>query len=353
MAQRDVIDLRSDVKTLPTQAMFEAMVSAELGDSKAGEDPTVLRLERMAAERVGMEAGLLLISGAMANLAAMMTHAAPGEACYLDRDAHIYYYEGAHAGMAGLQTLLTPARDGFMAPEDLAETIRYYRRQGGLLCLENTHNRAGGRVIPVALFGELCEVAHKNGLKVHVDGARIFNAAVAAGVDASEYGRRADSLMFCLSKSLGCPLGSVLCGRREFIDRALRARGRLGGGMRQAGVIAAAGIVALERGIDRLAKDHALARRLAQAVADMPGLRVDVRNVETNMVNVGFDEARLSMKDYLSLFEKHGVLVGGHPPDKLRLVTHHHHTPEIIEDAIQRMRAALAGCGGGRGERHE
>jgi len=336
----DTIDLRSDTKTRPTAAMREAMRAAELGDAKAGEDPTVCRLETMAAERLGTEAAMLVISGTMANLIALMVHADPGDAFLVDPEAHIYYYEGAHTATAGLLPLLVPSRDGMIEPNDVRRTLRHFNRPARLLCLENTHNRAGGRVVPLSLHTALCSVAHEHGMAVHVDGARIFNAAVAAGVPVDEYGRQADSIMFCLSKSLGCPLGSVLCGSEKFIDKGKRARARLGGGMRQAGVIAAAGITALSEQIERLEDDHDLAKRLAQAFGCLAGLSVDPAKVETNMVNVDVTASGKSVDDWLRVFADHALLVGAHRPDRLRFVTHHHHDAGIIEEAVRRIHAA-------------
>lgn len=353
MTNDDPIDLRSDTKTLPTEEMLDAMRRAELGDSKANEDPTVLRLEAMACERLGTEAAMLVISGTMANLCALMVHASPGDGLIIDPDAHVYFYEGGHTAIAGLQPLLVESEDGLIDPDALAATVRRYRGRAKLLCLENTHNRGGGRVVPIDRHDQLCAVAHENGLATHVDGARIFNAAVASGTPAAEYGHHVDSIMFCLSKSLSCPLGSVLCGSGDFIQKAKAARARLGGGMRQAGVIAAAGIVALETMIDRLAQDHALARCLAEAVNEIPGLSVKLETVETNMVNVdiasagaasragGHDSGR-SVHECIEAFGRHGVLAGAHWPDKLRLVVHRHHSAEVIDRAIGRMQAAVS-----------
>jgi len=337
------IDLRSDTKTLPTAEMREAMRDAELGDSKANEDPTVLRLEAMACKALGTEAAMLVISGTMANLCALMAHGKPGDAFLTDPDAHVYFYEGGHVAVAGLLPVLVPSRGGLMGPEKLTAAIEQHRGRARVLCLENTHNRGGGRVVPIDLHAQLCEIARKNGIAVHVDGARIFNAAVASAVPAAEYARHADSVMFCLSKSLSCPLGSVLCGGGDFIRRARAARARLGGGMRQAGVIAAAGVVALRTMVDRLEDDHALARRLAQAVSEMPGLSVDLATVETNMVNVGVAEGGASVEHWVRALGDKGVLAGVHRPDKLRLVTHRHHSRDKIEDAIARIRATAEG----------
>ena len=344
MPRPDVIDLRTDVKTLPSREMLETILEAPLGDSKMDEDPTVLRLEAMAAERLGAEAALLVISGTMANAAAMVAHAPAGEAFIVDPDAHIYRYEECHASIAGLMPVLTPARDGLMDPDGLLETLRSGPR-AKLLWLENTHNRGGGRAVPLDLYARLAEIAHEHDLPVHVDGARIFNAAVATGTPAAEYGRRVDSITFCLSKSLGCPLGSVLCGGEAVVRKARVAMRRLGGGMRQAGVIAACGIYALENMIDRLAEDHANARRLAQGVNDLPGLTVDLDIVDTNMLKPLIDPTLHAATEWTKAFKDEGVLTARYGPDTLRMVTHLHHTPQIIDEALRRMRTAAEKMG--------
>jgi len=218
----EMIDLRSDVKTLPTVEMLEAMRRAELGDSKVDEDPTVLHLEAMASKIMGTESAVLVISGTMANLCALMTHANRGGAFLTDPDAHIYYYEGGHVGVAGLQPLLVESRDGMIDPDGLAAAIKRDRNRASLLCLENTHNRGGGRAVPIDLHAKLCGIAHDNGMAVHLDGARVFNAAVATGTRPAEYARRVDSVMFCLSKSLSCPLGSVCVAAASSYERRRR-----------------------------------------------------------------------------------------------------------------------------------
>jgi len=298
----EVINLRSDTQTLPTPEMLSAMTSAPLGDDTFDEDPTVQKLERMAAERMGKEKALLVLSGTMGNLVALMTHGRPGEEVILDELSHIYAYEaGGLASVAHLMPRTVRSRSGLLDPREVLGAIRepnIHFPRARLLCLENTHNLSGGRVVPLDLHAELCRVAHSRGLEVHLDGARIFNAAVAAGVEAAEYARHADSVMFCLSKGLSCPLGSVLCGSADFITRADAARKRVGGGMRQAGIIAAAGIVALERMVDRLAEDHRTARLLAQLLSGVPSLKVDAASVETNMVLVDHGGTGLSTQDF-------------------------------------------------------
>ncbi len=340
------INLRSDTQTLPTPAMMEAIACAELGDDTYDEDPTVARLEALAAERMGTEAALLVPSGHMGNLIALMVHARPGDEVLLDRDSHIHYYEvGSLAGVAGLMPWALPSCAGCLDPEQVAAAIRerdlHYPRPR-VLCLENTHNRSGGRVVPVDRHQALCAVARDRGLAVHLDGARIFNAAIAAGVPVAAYTGGVDSVMFCLTKGLGCPLGSVLAGSRTFVERADQVRRMLGGGLRQAGIIAAPGIVALEQMVDRLADDHAHAQRLAQGVASIPGLDIDVTTVETNMVYVDHRQSGLTTDAVLQRLAEAGVIASGRPPHQIRMVTHHHHDSTTIDQALVRIRAAMA-----------
>ena len=343
----DLINLRSDTQTLPTEEMLEAMRSAPLGDDTYDEDPTVQRLERLAAERMGKEAALLVISGTMGNLVSLLAHTAPGDEVILDLDSHIFYYEaGGLASVAGLMPMLVPSHEGMLDPDAVAVAIRkknLHYPTPRLLCLENTHNRSGGRVIPLELHRQLCQVARQHRMAVHLDGARIFNAAIAAGVPPSTYTEDVDSVMFCLSKGLSCPLGSLVVGSREFIERADRARKRIGGGMRQAGVIAAAGIVALESMADRLAEDHANAKVLARGIAEIPGLRVDLRTVESNMVYVDHTGTGQSTDEFLALLKRAGVLASGRPPRQVRLVTNRHHDRTVVEEALRRIRRAAEG----------
>jgi len=334
-----MIDLRSDTKTLPTEEMLVAMHQAELGDCKANEDPTVLQLETMAARAMGMEAAMLVISGTMANLCALLAHADPGDAYFTDPDAHVYFYEKGHVAVAGLLPLLVESQDGFIDPDTFAAAISASPQPAQLLCLENPHNRGGGRVIPIDLHAKLCQIAHQNGMRVHVDGARIFDTVVASGTAAAEYARHIDSIMFCLSKSLSCPLGSVLCGNHVFIAKAKLAQARLGGGMRQAGIIAAPGIVALETMIERLSEDHAHARRLAMAAGEVQGLSVNMATVQTNMVSVDVHGSGKSAEEWIQDLARRGVLIGSYGPARLRLVTHRHHDDHIIEEAIQCLHA--------------
>lgn len=341
----DLINLRSDTQTLPTEAMLEAMRTAPLGDDIFGEDPTVTRLEALAARILGKEAAMLVISGTMGNLVCLMAHANPGDEALIDPEAHIFFYEaGSMAAVAGLMPMPVPSNDGILDPDEVEARIRkpnVHFPTPRLLCLENTHNRSGGRVVPLDVHKRLCAVAHEHGLAVHLDGARIFNAAVATAIPASAYAAGVDSVMFCLSKGLSCPLGSVVAGSAEFIQRARRCRKRIGGGMRQAGVIAAAGIVALESMIDRLADDHANAKALARGIHDIPGFRVELDKVETNMVYVDHSGTGLSTDEVVGKLKAAGVIASASPPNRFRLVTNRHHDEEVIGEAITRIRSAM------------
>jgi threonine aldolase len=248
--------------------------------------------------------------------------------------------------VAGLMPRGLVSRKGVLDPDEMAAATRPFNLLQPiprLLCLENTHNLSGGRVVPLEVQNRLCQVAHEHGLQVHLDGARIFNAAIQQGVSAAAVAEHADSVMFCLSKGLSCPLGSLLVGGQEFIDKADHCRKRIGGGMRQAGVIAACGLVALESMVNRLADDHANARILAEAVNEIPGLRVDLESVETNMVNVEHSETGLTTPEILSRFQSAGLLASGRPPRQFRLVANRHHDRAAVEEAVRRIRTALAG----------
>lgn len=341
----EVINVRSDTQTLPTPGMMRAIAEARLGDDTYDEDPTVQEFERLAAEMVGKEAAVLVLSGNMGNLSALMAHGAPGDEVLLDPESHIFYYEvGGLANIAGLMPMPVPSQRGMIDPQVLAAAIRppnlHYPRPR-LFCLENTHNRSGGRVIPLDLHRELCSVAHQRGLAVHLDGARIFNAAIASRCSAADYTRHVDSVQVCLTKGLGCPLGSFVAGDRKFIGEVDRARKRLGGGMRQAGIIAAAGIYALKHHVDRLAEDHRLARRLAQALAELPGLSIDLESVESNMVYVDHSATGLASDALSQRLKTAGVIVSTRPPHQIRMCTHLHHTEEILDEVVARVSSVL------------
>ncbi|MCX7750528.1 MAG: low-specificity L-threonine aldolase [Candidatus Bipolaricaulota bacterium] len=323
----DVIDLRSDTVTLPTAAMRAAMAAAEVGDDVYGEDPTVRALEERAAELLGTEAALFVPSGTMGNQVAIACHTRPGQEVIVEASSHIYNVElGTMARFSGVQPRVIPGERGVFTPAQVEAAIRpdlYYLAPTGLVCLENTHNAAGGRIWPVGGAREILALAHRRGIPVHLDGARIFNAAVALGLPARELAHGFDSVMFCLSKGLGCPVGSLLCGSGAFIAEARRVRKALGGGMRQAGILAAAGLYALEHHVDRLAEDHEHARLLAEGLAQIPGL--SVVPPETNIVLIrierGPDAATLCAR-----LRARGVLASpagaGTSPREVRMVTH-------------------------------
>ncbi|HEX9863014.1 MAG TPA: GntG family PLP-dependent aldolase [Candidatus Bathyarchaeia archaeon] len=338
MQSKGFVDLRSDTVTLPTEEMLEAMRHAELGDDVFREDPTVNRLEEMAAERMGKEAALLVTSGTQANLVSLMSNTRRGELVILEAESHMYWYEvGGLSAIAGLLPWLVRSSFGALDPRAVEAAIRprnIHFPEPSLVCVENTHNRHGGTVITPKQLQAVGEVAEAHGLRFYMDGARVFNAAVALKVDVKELARHVDSLMFCLSKGLSCPVGSVVVGTRDFVDRARRVRKVLGGGMRQAGVIAAAGIVALEKMVDRLGEDHVNARRLAEGIAKLKGIAVDIERVQTNMVI--FDIIGLGVADdvFLSKLREKGVCALTIAPNRVRLVTHRGIEKEHVAKAV-------------------
>ena len=347
----DFVDLRSDTLTLPTPEMREAMARAEVGDDVWGEDPTVQRLEAMAAARLGKEAGLFVASGTMGNLVSVVAHTRAGQEVVVDFDSHVYNNEVAGGTVVGnVQMHPVKTAHGFLTPEQVAEALRpanIHIPPTGLVCIENTHNRHGGTCCTPEDIAAVAAVAHAAGVPVHVDGARLFNAAVALRRDAREFARPADSVTFCLSKGLGAPVGSVVCGPAPFIERARRVRKMVGGGMRQAGVLAAAGVVALERMVERLAEDHANARRLAEALATRPGLTVDLASVQTNIVIVRVSRgdrtaAAAATADLVTGGAARKVKVHAMGPTAIRCVTHKDVDAEDIGRAIDAFRELTA-----------
>ncbi len=344
----DIVDLRSDTLTLPTPEMREAMARAEVGDDVWEEDPTVKRLEAMAAERLGKEAGLFVASGTMGNLVSVVSHTQAGQEVVLDLDSHIFNYEVAGSAVIGsVQMRPVKTARGFLAPEQVREALRtanIHVPPTGLVCIENTHNRHGGTCCTPEEIGAVAAVAHGANVPVHLDGARLFNAAVALRRDARAFTRDVDSVTFCVSKGLGAPVGSVVCGSRAFITRARRVRKMVGGGMRQAGVIAAAGVVALETMVDRLADDHANARRLAEGIAKLPGLRVDLASVQTNIVIFGVERpggpgsAQTATNEIVAGCAARKVKVHAIGPTSIRCVTHKDVDAEDIERALDALR---------------
>lgn len=333
-----VIDLRSDTVTKPTPAMRRAMAEAEVGDDVFGEDPTVNRLQEMAAAIMGKEAALLVTSGTQGNLVSILAHCGRGDEAIVGDQSHTYLYEqGGMAALGGVHPRVLPNRpDGTIDLDQIEAAIRpdnVHFPRSRLLILENTHNRCYGAPLTPDYIRAAADLAHRHGLKVHVDGARIFNAAIALGVDVRELVEPVDSVTFCLSKGLSAPVGSVVCGSKAFIEEARRARKVLGGGMRQAGVIAAAGIVALTEMVDRLAEDHENARRLAAGLAQMPAFEVDLERVYTNIVYFDVVDGRRA-EEVVQAAKEAGVLVLPVGPHRIRAVTHYGIEESDIEEAL-------------------
>jgi threonine aldolase len=341
-----VIDLRSDTLSKPTDEMLESIRTARLGDDSRDGDPTVLELEALAAGMLGKEAAVLTVSGTMSNLIAMRTHTEPGGAAVVERSAHLYNLEfGGVAAACGLLVLPVPGRLGAMLPDPLREAAM---RAGagfpsrGLVCLENTHNLAGGTVISPEHTQLCCEIAHRHGLPVHLDGARLFNAAVALRVDAATLARPADSVSICLSKGLSAPVGSLLAGTRTFVERARRIRRSFGGAMRQAGIIAAPGIIALRTMVGRLAEDHENARRLAAGLSGIPGLGIDMESVQTDIVNVDVRNLGIDAAAFARHLEPRGVRGLPGAGTVIRFVTYRGVTRADVERAVSLIVEVIA-----------
>ena len=334
------IDLRSDTITHPTEEMRRAMAQAEVGDDVWGEDPTVNRLEEMAAQLLGKESALFVASGTMGNLVAALTHTQRGDEIIMGSEAHMFWNEvGGAATLGGIQVRLVPNdQRGMMDPKAVEEAIRpqgnLHFPPTSLLCLENTHNRCSGGVLTGSDTEALAGVAHAHGVAVHLDGARIFNAAVALEVPARELVKEVDDVSFCLSKGLSAPAGSLLCGSRDFVERARKGRKMLGGGMRQVGVLAAAGIVALGAMIDRLTDDHATARRLAEGLAQISGLMLDPDSIQTNIVFVELDDSLGSAPEFIGRLAQEGVKVSYPGGRSFRMVTNRHVSAQDVEEAL-------------------
>jgi len=342
-----IVDLRSDTVTLPTPAMREAMYRAEVGDDVYGEDPTVNRLEAMAAERMGKEAALFVVSGTMGNLVSLLTHCGRGDEAIMGDKAHSFLYEAQGASVLGgiaVRTVLN-LPNGMLDPTDVEAAIRddnVHFPRTRLVCLENTHNRCGGAVLTPGQMSTIREVALRHGLAVHLDGARIFNAAVVLGIEAKEIAAQADSVQFCFSKGLSAPVGSAICGSAAFIKTARRNRKLVGGAMRQAGVIAAAAIVALEQMVDRLAEDHENAYVLAEGLAEIPGFDVDLKAVQSNIITFGLSTSRVQVRDVVKALASEGVKLGAISPTRFRAVTHYGITREDILAALAAMRKVMS-----------
>jgi len=341
-----LIDLRSDTVTKPSEAMREAMARAPVGDDVYGEDPTVNRLQEMGAERLGKQAALFVPSGIMANQLSLRAHTQPGDEVIIDAQAHIVRYEhGAAAALNGLQLQMLPGARGILTPEQVENAIRPrdpYNPRTALICLENTHNSGGGSVYPLATIERVRKIALDHGIPMHLDGARLFNAVTASGVPAAEYARHFETVSFCLSKGLGAPVGSLIVSDRRTIDKLRRWRRMFGGGMRQAGILAAAGIYALEHNTARLKEDHANARRLATLLQSVPGVSLDAAAVETNIVIFEVTLSGRTPQQIVDALRTQGVLInplGGHA---FRAVTHLDVTATDIDVAGEVFRSVLS-----------
>jgi threonine aldolase len=343
----EFIDLRSDTVTKPTPAMREAMAKAEVGDDVYGEDPTINRLQEMAADLMGKESGLFVASGTMGNLVGVLAHCQRGDEVIVGNKAHTFLYEaGGISVLGGVHSCQLPNQpDGSLALGDIENAIRPddpHDPITRLICLENTHNRCGGTYQPPEYIKKVCNFAHDRGLFVHLDGARIFNASVAQQIKAKELAAPVDSVTFCLSKGLCAPVGSVLCGSKDYIRKALRLRKMLGGGMRQAGILAAAGIVALETMIGRLSEDHARARDLARGLRQIPGLVLDQELPATNMVFLSLGKDMHSNSgEIVEKLKGLGILVGDTGPRSFRLVLHYWITDADVEQTVAAFRTVL------------
>jgi threonine aldolase len=343
-ASAPAIDLRSDTVTKPTPAMRKAMFEAEVGDDVYGEDPTVNRLEQRAAEVFRREAALFVPTGTMGNQIAIKLHTQPGQEILCEQRAHIYDWEmGMFAAFSGCVPRLVEAADGVLTWKHLEPNLSgkiYYKPPTGLISLENTHNMRGGAVSPKTVMDEICERAHDAGVPVHLDGARIFNAAVALNTSVAELTEKVDSVMFCLSKGLGAPVGSLLLGSHDFIARARSVRKSLGGGMRQAGILAAAGLIALEEGPQRLHEDHANAKFMAEELSRTKGVRINPKSVETNIVI--FEIERVASAELSRKLGERNIRANGVGPRHLRLVTHIDVDRRGCEAAVAAIQQILA-----------
>ena len=321
-----LIDLRSDTVTQPSQAMRKAMAEAEVGDDVFGEDPTVIQLQEKASELTGMEAALFVPSGIMANQLAIHILTQAGDEVIIEDQAHIFHYEaGAGGALSGIQFYCLPGMRGVLEAKQVQEAIRTdetYLPPTRLICLENTHNRGGGTVYPLAKIEAISKVAKERGISLHLDGARIFNASVASGIPVSQYAKHFDTLSFCISKGLGAPVGSLICTSSDRIPRLRRLRRMFGGGMRQAGILAAGGVYALENNIERLADDHQNAKKIARALAEIPGISINPENVETNIVVFDIGKTKFTPEQAVEELKKEGLLVVPFGKTLLRVVTH-------------------------------
>ncbi len=336
-----IVDFRSDTVTKPTEEMREAMFKAEVGDDVYGDDPTVNRLEELAADIMGKEASVFVPSGTMGNQISLLAWTERGDEIILEEEAHIFMYEaGAPAILSSVMTRTVKGVRGVMDPSDVKNAIRdknIHFPRTSLLCLENTHNRSGGCVIPLSNMEQMYNIAKQEGIHVHLDGARIFNAAVSLGVPVKQIAGYADSVQFCLSKGLCAPVGSMVAGSKQFVEKARKYRKILGGGMRQAGILAAAGIVAIQKMTQRLAIDHENARMIGESLAGHPKLEIDLETVQTNMVAVGTKKLGMDAAAFSGLLKERGVWANAASKNVLRIVTHNDVPKEICIEGVERI----------------
>ncbi|MFO7888786.1 MAG: low-specificity L-threonine aldolase [bacterium] len=337
------VDLRSDTFTKPCPEMREWMKNAEVGDDVFAEDPTVNRLQEEVSSLLGKEAGLFVASGVMGNQVAINAHTQPGEEVILEQNAHIFYYEaGAPAMLSGVQLRTVPGENGILTDAAIEKVIRPYNVHfppTRLICLENTHNRAGGKIYPLDEIKKIHNLSKKYGLNMHLDGARLWNASVATGISLKEYARYFDSVSVCFSKGLGAPIGSMIVGSKEFIKKAHRYRKIYGGGMRQAGIIAAGALYAVNNNIKRLSQDHNNAKKLAEGFNSITEFSVDMDNVETNIVMVDIDKNYLTADQVAAKLKKHNILILSVGPQRLRAVTHLDVDSSDIDTAVDAIKS--------------
>ena len=334
-----IVDFRSDTLTKPTDEMRKAIFEAEVGDDVYGEDPTVNKLEKLAADKVGKEAALFVPTGTMGNQLALLAHTNRGQEVILEDWAHIYRYEvGGLAFLSGLQSRTIKGKKGVMDPLEIERNIvkddDIHNAETGLICLENTHNMAGGVVVPLDIMEKTYDIAKKNNIPLHLDGARVFNASTYLKCDVKDIAKNTDSLMFCLSKGLCAPVGSILAGNKDFINKARKLRKMLGGGMRQAGVLASAGIIALEKMVDRLEIDHENIKLLSEGLGNIKGIEIDKETVHTNILMINVKNTELSGKEFVLKMKENGILVSEITNEIVRFVSHYYINREDIKHTI-------------------
>ncbi len=340
-----VIDFRSDTITQPTREMRRVMAEAPVGDDVFGDDPTVNLLQEKMAELTGKEAALFVPSGTMGNQVSINAHTVPGQEVIVEADAHIFYYEcGAPGMLSGVQLRPLPGKQGVLTAEQIEAAIRpedVHQPPTALICLENTHNRAGGTIYPLEEIQKIARLARKRGIRLHLDGARLWNASVATGISLKEYCQYFDSVSLCFSKGLGAPIGSIVVGNKEFIERAHYYRKAYGGGMRQVGIIAAGALYAVEHHFERLAEDHRHAREIANAIAELPGIGLNLQTVQTNIIIFHFDHPVITPQTLVEQLKDRGILIISMGGNKLRIVTHLHITDEDVAYTTRAFREIL------------